>query len=168
MAWRCAEMNKLRVARAADLARVPDGRIVRIIGSGAPASRQSLTPSSRLSRSNRYKFAMQSERFRIIDGILQTGRRHFGESSKDPQPTARPRRRRRTISVRACCSSSIGSSSPALTIKPDRQDFGAVLQRDKFVLVWLLANIVRNMFPSRERRVNISFMPSRRLRAADS
>ncbi len=87
MAYRRAEMNALGVIRASDLARVPNGRIVRIAGSVIVRQRPGtangfvflsmedetgimnaiVTPDT----FDRYKFQVLSEPFLIIDGILQ-------------------------------------------------------------------------------------------------
>jgi len=87
MAYRRAEMDKMRVIRAADLARVPDGRIVRIAGSVIVRQRPGtakgfvflsmedetgimnaiLTPPT----FDRFKLAVLGERFLLIDGVLQ-------------------------------------------------------------------------------------------------
>jgi error-prone DNA polymerase len=87
MAYRRAEMDKLRVTRAADLARIPDGRMVRIAGSVIVRQRPGtakgfvflsmedetgimnaiLTPPT----FDRYKLAVLGERFLLIDGVLQ-------------------------------------------------------------------------------------------------
>ncbi len=87
MAYRRAEMDKLRVTRAADLARMPDGRIVRIAGSVIVRQRPGtakgfvflsmedetgimnaiLTPPT----FDRFKLAVLGERFLLIDGVLQ-------------------------------------------------------------------------------------------------
>jgi error-prone DNA polymerase len=87
MAYRRAEMNKLRVIRAADLARIPNGRVVRIAGSVIVRQRPGtakgfvflsmedetgimnaiLTPPT----FDRFKLAVLGERFLLIDGVLQ-------------------------------------------------------------------------------------------------
>jgi error-prone DNA polymerase len=87
MAYRRAEMDKLRVTRAADLARVPNGRIVRIAGSVIVRQRPGtakgfvflsmedetgimnaiLTPPT----FDRCKLTVLGERFLLIDGVLQ-------------------------------------------------------------------------------------------------
>jgi error-prone DNA polymerase len=87
MAYRRAEMDQLRVTRAADLARVPNGRIVRIAGSVIVRQRPGtakgfvflsmedetgimnaiLTPPT----FDRFKLAVLGERFLLIDGVLQ-------------------------------------------------------------------------------------------------
>jgi error-prone DNA polymerase len=87
MAYRRAEMDKLRVIRAADLARVPNGRVVRIAGSVIVRQRPGtakgfvflsmedetgimnaiLTPPT----FDRFKIAILGERFLLIDGVLQ-------------------------------------------------------------------------------------------------
>ncbi len=87
MAYRRAEMNALGVMRAGDLARIPDGRVVRIAGSVIVRQRPGtangfvflsmedetgimnaiLTPQV----FDRYKFAVLGEPFLLIDGVLQ-------------------------------------------------------------------------------------------------
>jgi error-prone DNA polymerase len=87
MAYRRAEMDALGVIRAADLARVKDGRIVRIAGSVIVRQRPGtakgfvflsmedetgvmnaiVTPGT----FDRFKFAVLGEPFLIIDGVLQ-------------------------------------------------------------------------------------------------
>jgi error-prone DNA polymerase len=87
MAHRRAEMNARGVKRAVDLARVPDGRIVRIAGAVIVRQRPGtangfvflsmedetgimnaiVTPDT----FNRYKFEVLGEPFLIIDGVLQ-------------------------------------------------------------------------------------------------
>jgi error-prone DNA polymerase len=87
MAYRRAEMDRLRVIRAADLARVPNGRVVRIAGSVIVRQRPGtakgfvflsmedetgimnaiLTPPT----FDRFKIAVLGERFLLIDGVLQ-------------------------------------------------------------------------------------------------
>ena len=87
MAYRRAEMDKLRVTRAADLASIPDGRPVRIAGSVIVRQRPGtakgfvflsmedetgimnaiLTPPT----FDRFKLAVLGERFLLIDGVLQ-------------------------------------------------------------------------------------------------
>jgi error-prone DNA polymerase len=87
MAYRRAEMEKLRVIRAADLARVPNGRVVRIAGSVIVRQRPGtakgfvflsmedesgimnaiLTPAT----FDRFKLTVLGERFLLIDGVLQ-------------------------------------------------------------------------------------------------
>ena len=87
MAYRRAEMNALGVTRAGDLARVPDGRIVRIAGSVIVRQRPGtakgfvflsmedetgimnaiVTPDT----FDRFKFAVLGEQFLVIDGVLQ-------------------------------------------------------------------------------------------------
>jgi error-prone DNA polymerase len=87
MAYRRAEMDKLRVTRAADLARIPDGRMVRIAGSVIVRQRPGtakgfvflsmedetgimnaiLTPPT----FDRHKIVVLGERFLLIDGVLQ-------------------------------------------------------------------------------------------------
>jgi error-prone DNA polymerase len=87
MAFRRAEMNALGVVRAIDLARVPNGRIVRIAGSVIVRQRPGtangfvflsmedetgvmnaiITPDT----FDRYKFQVLAEPFLLIDGVLQ-------------------------------------------------------------------------------------------------
>ncbi len=87
MAYRRAEMNALGVTRAIDLARVPNGRLVRIAGSVIVRQRPGtangfvflsmedetgvlnaiVTPAT----FERYKFQVLSEPFLLIDGVLQ-------------------------------------------------------------------------------------------------
>ena len=87
MAYRRAEMNKLRVIPAADLAKVPDGRIVRVAGTVIVRQRPGtakgfvflsmedetgilnaiLTPPV----FDRYKVTVLSERFLLIHGVVQ-------------------------------------------------------------------------------------------------
>jgi error-prone DNA polymerase len=87
MAYRRAEMDKLRVTRAADLARVPNGRLVRIAGTVIVRQRPGtakgfvflsmedetgimnaiLTPPT----FDRFKLTVLGERFLLIDGVLQ-------------------------------------------------------------------------------------------------
>jgi error-prone DNA polymerase len=87
MAYRRVEMDKLRVTRAADLARVSDGRMVRIAGSVIVRQRPGtakgfvflsmedetgimnaiLTPPT----FDRFKIVVLGERFLLIDGVLQ-------------------------------------------------------------------------------------------------
>jgi len=87
MAYRRGEMNALKVTPAADLARVPDGRVVRIAGSVIVRQRPGtangfvflsmedetgimnaiITPPT----FERFKFQVLGERFLLIDGILQ-------------------------------------------------------------------------------------------------
>ena len=87
MAYRRAEMNALKVTRAIDLERVPDGRLVRIAGSVIVRQRPGtangfvflsmedetgimnaiVTPAT----FDRYKFQVLGERFLLIDGVLQ-------------------------------------------------------------------------------------------------
>jgi len=87
MAYRRAEMDKLRVTRAIDLAHIPNGRLVRIAGSVIVRQRPGtakgfvflsmedetgimnaiLTPPA----FERYKLAVLGERFLLVDGVLQ-------------------------------------------------------------------------------------------------
>jgi error-prone DNA polymerase len=87
MAYRRAEMDALGVIRAADLARVKDGRIVRIAGSVIVRQRPgtakgfvflSMEDETGVMNAivnpgtfDRFKFAVLGEPFLIIDGILQ-------------------------------------------------------------------------------------------------
>jgi len=87
MAWRRAEMDALGVIRARDLARVPDGRLVRIAGSVIVRQRPgtangfvflSMEDETGISNAivtpdtfDRYKFAVLGEPFLLIDGVLQ-------------------------------------------------------------------------------------------------
>ena len=87
MAYRRKEMNALRVLRAIDLARIPNGRLVRIAGAVIVRQRPGtangfvflsmedetgimnaiVTPDT----FDRYKFQVLGEPFLLIDGILQ-------------------------------------------------------------------------------------------------
>jgi error-prone DNA polymerase len=87
MAYRRAEMNALGALRAIDLARVPDGRTVRIAGAVIVRQRPGtakgfvflsmedetgimnaiVTPDT----FDRYKFQVLGEPFLLIDGVLQ-------------------------------------------------------------------------------------------------
>jgi error-prone DNA polymerase len=87
MAYRRAEMNALGVTRAIDLASVPDGRLVRIAGSVIVRQRPgtangfvflSMEDETGIMNAiitpaifDRYKFAVLSEPFLIIAGVLQ-------------------------------------------------------------------------------------------------
>jgi error-prone DNA polymerase len=87
MAYRRAEMDALGVIRAADLARVPDGRIVRIAGSVIVRQRPgtakgfvflSMEDETGVMNAivnpgtfDRFKLAVLAEPFLIIDGVLQ-------------------------------------------------------------------------------------------------
>jgi len=87
MAYRRAEMDALGVIRAADLARVKDGRIVRIAGSVIVRQRPgtakgfvflSMEDETGVMNAivnpgtfDRFKFAVLGEPFLIIDGVLQ-------------------------------------------------------------------------------------------------
>ncbi len=87
MAHRRAEMNALGVTRAIDLAKVPDGRIVRIAGSVIVRQRPgtakgfvflSMEDETGIMNAiinpqtfDRYKFEVLGERFLIIKGVLQ-------------------------------------------------------------------------------------------------
>jgi len=87
MAYRRAEMNKLRVTRAIDLAHVPNGRLVRIAGSVIVRQRPgtakgfvflSMEDETGIMNAilapptfERYKFAVLGERFLLVDGVLQ-------------------------------------------------------------------------------------------------
>jgi error-prone DNA polymerase len=87
MAYRRAEMNALGVTRAIDLAKVPDGRLVRIAGAVIVRQRpgtakgfvflsmedetgimNAIVPPATF---DCYKFAVLGERFLLIDGVLQ-------------------------------------------------------------------------------------------------
>jgi error-prone DNA polymerase len=87
MAWRRAEMNAMRVTPAIDLARVPDGRIVRIAGSVIVRQRPgtangfvflSMEDETGIMNAivtpavfDRFKFQVLAEAFLLIDGVLQ-------------------------------------------------------------------------------------------------
>ncbi len=87
MAYRRAEMDALGVKRASDLARVPDGRLVRIAGAVIVRQRPgtangfvflSMEDETGIMNAivtpqmfDRYKFAVLGEPFLIIDGVLQ-------------------------------------------------------------------------------------------------
>jgi error-prone DNA polymerase len=87
MAYRRSEMDKLRVTRAADLARVPDGRLVRIAGSVIVRQRPgtakgfvflSMEDETGIMNAiltppifDRFKLAVLGERFLLIVGVLQ-------------------------------------------------------------------------------------------------
>jgi error-prone DNA polymerase len=87
MAWRRAEMNALGVTRAADLARIPNGRLVRVAGSVIVRQRPGtakgfvflsvedetgiLNAIVNPDTYDRYKFAVLGSRFLLIDGSLQ-------------------------------------------------------------------------------------------------
>jgi error-prone DNA polymerase len=87
MAYRRAEMNALRVTRAAELAGVPDGRLVRIAGSVIVRQRPgtakgfvflSMEDETGIMNAivtpaifDRYKLEVLGERFLLIDGVLQ-------------------------------------------------------------------------------------------------
>jgi error-prone DNA polymerase len=87
MAWRRAEMNALGVTPAIDLARVPDGRLVRIAGSVIVRQRPgtangfvflSMEDETGIMNAivtpaifDRYKFAVLGEPFLLIRGVLQ-------------------------------------------------------------------------------------------------
>jgi error-prone DNA polymerase len=87
MAYRRAEMNAMGVICAADLARVPDGRLVRIAGSVIVRQRPgtakgfvflSMEDETGVMNAivnpgtfDRFKFAVLAEPFLIIDGVLQ-------------------------------------------------------------------------------------------------
>ena len=87
MAYRRAEMDKLRVTRAADLARIPNGRVVRIAGAVIVRQRPgtakgfvflSMEDESGIMNAiltpptfDRFKLAVLGERFLLIDGVLQ-------------------------------------------------------------------------------------------------
>jgi error-prone DNA polymerase len=87
MAYRRAEMNAMGVICAADLARVPDGRLVRIAGSVIVRQRPgtakgfvflSMEDETGVMNAivnpgtfDRFKFAVLAEPFLIVDGVLQ-------------------------------------------------------------------------------------------------
>jgi error-prone DNA polymerase len=87
MAWRRTEMNALGVTRAADLARMPNGRFVRVAGSVIVRQRPgtakgfvflSMEDETGILNAiinpdtfDRYKFAVLGERFLLIEGSLQ-------------------------------------------------------------------------------------------------
>ena len=87
MAWRRAEMNALGVTSAADLAKIPNGRLVRVAGSVIVRQRPgtakgfvflSMEDETGVINAiiqpdtfDRYKFAVLGERFLLIDGTLQ-------------------------------------------------------------------------------------------------
>ncbi|MGA2194899.1 MAG: error-prone DNA polymerase [Bryobacteraceae bacterium] len=87
MAYRRTEMNALRVTRAIDLAKVPNGRFVRIAGSVVVRQRPgtakgfvflSMEDETGIMNAivtpptfDRYKFAVLGEHFLLIDGVLQ-------------------------------------------------------------------------------------------------
>ena len=87
MAWRRAEMNAIGVTRAIDLAKVPNGRLVRVAGSVIVRQRPgtakgfvflSMEDETGVMNAiiqpntfDRYKFAVLGERFLLIDGTLQ-------------------------------------------------------------------------------------------------
>jgi error-prone DNA polymerase len=87
MAYRRAEMNKLRVTRAIDLAQVPNGRLVRIAGSVIVRQRPgtakgfvflSMEDETGIMNAilnpptfERYKLAVLGERFLLVHGVLQ-------------------------------------------------------------------------------------------------
>jgi error-prone DNA polymerase len=87
MAYRRAEMNALGVTRAADLAKVPNGRLVRIAGAVIVRQRPgtahgfvflSVEDETGIMNAivapatfDRYKFVVLAERYLLIDGVLQ-------------------------------------------------------------------------------------------------
>jgi error-prone DNA polymerase len=87
MAYRRGEMDALRVTRAIDLAQIPNGRIVRIAGSVVVRQRPgtakgfvflSMEDETGIMNAiiapptyDRYKVTVLSERFLLIDGVLQ-------------------------------------------------------------------------------------------------
>jgi len=87
MAWCRAEMNALGVTRAIDLAKVPNGRLVRIAGAVIVRQRpgtahgfvfMSMEDETGIMNAivapatfDRYKFVVLGERYLIIDGVLQ-------------------------------------------------------------------------------------------------
>jgi error-prone DNA polymerase len=87
MAWRRAEMNARGVTRAIDLAKVPNGRLVRIAGAVIVRQRpgtangfvfMSMEDETGIMNAivapatfDRFKFVVLGERYLIIDGVLQ-------------------------------------------------------------------------------------------------
>ncbi|HEY2017687.1 MAG TPA: OB-fold nucleic acid binding domain-containing protein, partial [Bryobacteraceae bacterium] len=87
MAYRRAEMNALRVTRAIDLERVPNGRLVRIAGSVIVRQRPgtakgfvflSMEDETGIMNAivtptvfDRFKFPVLGERFLLVEGVLQ-------------------------------------------------------------------------------------------------
>jgi len=87
MAWRRAEMNALGVTRAMDLAKVPNGRLVRIAGAVIVRQRpgtakgfvfMSMEDETGIMNAivapatfDRFKFVVLGERYLVIDGVLQ-------------------------------------------------------------------------------------------------
>jgi error-prone DNA polymerase len=87
MAYRRAEMNALGVTRAIDLARIPNGRLVRIAGAVIVRQRpgtakgfvfMSMEDETGIMNAivapatfDRYKFVVLGERYLIIHGVLQ-------------------------------------------------------------------------------------------------
>jgi error-prone DNA polymerase len=87
MAHRRAEMNALGVTRAADLAKFPNGRLVRIAGAVIVRQRPgtakgfvflSVEDETGIMNAivdpatfDRYKFVVLTERYLLIDGVLQ-------------------------------------------------------------------------------------------------
>jgi error-prone DNA polymerase len=87
MAWRRAEMNARGVTRAVDLAKVPNGRLVRIAGAVIVRQRpgtahgfvfMSMEDETGIMNAivapatyDRFKFVVLAERYLIIDGVLQ-------------------------------------------------------------------------------------------------
>ena len=87
MAYRRAEMDKQRVTRAVDLARVPNGRLVRIAGTVIVRQRPgtakgfvflSMEDETGIMNAiltppifDRFKLTVLGERFLLIDGVLQ-------------------------------------------------------------------------------------------------
>jgi error-prone DNA polymerase len=87
MAWRRAEMNALGVTRAIDLAKVPNGRLVRIAGAVIVRQRpgtahgfvfMSMEDETGIMNAivapatfDRFKFTVLGERYLVIDGVLQ-------------------------------------------------------------------------------------------------
>jgi error-prone DNA polymerase len=87
MAYRRAEINWMWVTRAVDLARIPDGRLVRVAGAIIVRQRPgtakgfvflSLEDETGIANAilepavfDRYKLTVLGERFLLLDGILQ-------------------------------------------------------------------------------------------------
>ena len=87
MAYRRAEMDKLRVTRAADLAHIPNGRLVRIAGTVIVRQRPgtakgfvflSMEDETGIMNAiltppifDRFKVVVLGERFLLLDGVLQ-------------------------------------------------------------------------------------------------
>jgi error-prone DNA polymerase len=111
--YRRAEMNALGVTRAADLARIPNGRLVRIAGSVIVRQRPgtakgfvflSMEDETGIMNAildaatfDRFKLVVLGEPFLLIDGVLQNldGR---GLRESRPLPSPKAPRRKCTIS----------------------------------------------------------------------